>query len=161
MYTIRQAKKEDINRISEIENICFQESEAASLESFKNRFASFSECFFVIEVNNIVIGHINGCINSSPELPDALYYDSTLHCPNGKYQTVFGLAIEPKYQNLGYATALTKHFIEVSKNRKHKGMVLTCKDHLIKFYQNLGFTHQGKSDSVHGGSVWNDMILIY
>lgn len=161
MYKIRQAIKEDINRMAEIEGICFSESEAASLESFQKRFSVFPECFFVLESAGIVVGHINGCINNAPELPDALYSNSKLHCPKGEYQTVFGLAVDPKYQNQGYASALTKHFIKFSKNRKHKGMVLTCKDHLVKFYQGFGFIYQGVSDSSHGGSQWNDMLLSY
>ncbi|NMM41696.1 GNAT family N-acetyltransferase [Pseudoalteromonas arctica] len=161
MYKIRQAMKEDISRMAEIEGICFSESEAAPLELFKKRFSAFPECFFVLESGGIVVGHINGCIYNAPELPDALYSDSNLHCPQGGYQTVFGLAVDPEYQNQGYASALTKYFIEFSQNRKHKGMVLTCKDHLVKFYQSFGFVHQGVSDSSHGGAQWNDMLLTF
>lgn len=161
MYKIRQAMKENISRMAEIEGICFSESEAASLESFKKRFSAFPECFFVLESGGIVVGYINGCIYNAPELPDALYSDSNLHCPQGGYQTVFGLAVDPEYQNLGYASALTKYFIEFSQNRKHKGMVLTCKDHLVKFYQSFGFIYQGVSDSSHGGAQWNDMLLTF
>ena len=161
MFKIRQAMKEDINRMAEIEKICFSESEAAPVESFQKRFAAFPECFFVLESDDIVVGHINGCIYDAPELPDALYFDPTLHCPQGGFQTVFGLAVDPQYQNQGYASELTKYFIEFSQNCKHKGMVLTCKDHLVKFYQNFGFTHQGISDSSHGDAQWNDMLLTF
>ncbi|QEW08382.1 GNAT family N-acetyltransferase [Nitrincola iocasae] len=161
MYKIRQAVKEDINRMAKIEEICFSESEAASLESFQKRFAVFPECFFVMEFNGIVVGHINGCIFNAPELPDALYSDAKLHCPQGGYQTVFGLAVDPQYQNKGYASALTKYFIKFSKNCKHKGMVLTCKDHLVKFYEGFGFIHQGVSASTHGEAQWNDMLLTF
>ncbi len=161
MYKIRQAMKEDISRMAEIEGICFSESEAASLDSFQKRFSAFPECFFVLESGGVVVGHINGCINNAPELPDALYSDSKLHCPQGGYQTVFGLVVDPEHQKLGYASALTKYFIETSQNRNHKGMVLTCKDHLVKFYQGFGFIHQGVSDSSHGGAQWNDMLLTF
>jgi len=161
MHRFRQAKFKDINKIAEIEKKCFLKEEGASLESFKERFAIFSECFFVIEVAGNIVGHINGCIYDTPELPDELYSDPSLHCSNGKYQTVFGLAVDPDFQGNGYASLLCKHFIEVSKTRQHKGIVLTCKDHLIKFYQDLGFKHIGKSDSNHGGASWNDMLLIF
>ncbi|TXR54159.1 GNAT family N-acetyltransferase [Reinekea thalattae] len=161
MHHIRQAKKEDISRIAEIEKACFPESEAASLESFKKRFSVFSECFFVLECNDIIVGHINGCVFNAPELPDSLYENANLHCPQGDYQTVFGLAVAPKYQHNGYASALTKHFIEFSKNANRKGIVLTCKNHLIEFYESFGFSHQGVSSSSHGGSQWNDMLLIF
>ncbi len=159
MHTIRQATKEDINRMAQIEAICFPEAEAASLARFQHRFAAFSECFFVLEVEGCVVGHINGCLYNAPELPDALYSDTRLHSPNGAYQTVFGLAIDPQYQKRGYASALTKHLIDVSRANKRKGVVLTCKDNLVEFYQRLGFNHKGVSASSHGGATWHDMLL--
>ena len=75
MYTIRPAADTDIERMAEIEALCFPAAEAATLESFQKRFAVFPECFFVLEVSGIVVGHINGCAYSRPELPDALYSD--------------------------------------------------------------------------------------
>ena len=156
-----QASKEDIGRIAKIESLCFPEAEAASLDSFKQRFAVFPECFFVLKVDGQIVGHINGCINDSPELPDELYADVSLHRPAGKYQTIFGLAVLPEYQRKGYATLLTKEFVKVSRERMHHGVVLTCKDYLIDFYIKSGFVLRGKSASVHGGSEWNDMLLIF
>ena len=145
MQNLRQAIAEDIERIAEIESICFPEAEAASLKSFKDRFTVFPECFFLLEIDGEIVGHINGCIHERPELPDELYSDASLHCPEGKYQTVFGLAIAPEHQRKGYASLLTNYFIEVSKNRGHHGIVLTCKEHLVGFYQQHGFIFQGKS----------------
>jgi len=159
--SLRQATREDITRIAEIESLGFPEAEAATLAIFYERFQAFPECFFVLEVNEEIVGHINGCINDSPELPDELYLNSSLHCPNGKYQTVFGLVVAPNYQGNGYAGLLTKHLIDVSKSRGLVGIVLTCKDHLVRFYQKYGFNHQGKSASTHGGVGWNDMLLIF
>lgn len=161
MLNFVQAKGEDIARIAEIEGLCFPEAEAASLESFKERFAVFPECFYVLKIDGKIVGHINGCIYDSPELPDELYSDSSLHCPNGKYQTIFGLAVDPSYQRKGYATLLIKHFIEISQARGHQGIVLTCKQHLVDFYQQHKFEFQGISASTHGGVSWNDMLLTF
>ena len=158
---LRLAVTNDIIRIAEIENQCFPETEAASLISFKERFSVFPECFFVLEINGVIVGHINGCIYNKPALPDELYSDSSLHCPDGKFQTVFGLAVSPEYQHQGYATLLIQHFIEMSKAKGQYGIILTCKDYLIDFYQKLGFKHQGKSDSNHGGVCWNDMLFMF
>lgn len=159
MHNLRQATVEDIERIAEIEARCFPEAEAATLKSFKERFSVFPECFFVLEVNGKIAGHINGCINGRPELPDELYENASLHQPDGKFQTVFGLAVDPELQHQGYASLLTKHFIEISKTRGLEGMVLTCKEYLVGFYQKHGFKCQGQSASTHGGAVWNDMLL--
>jgi ribosomal protein S18 acetylase RimI-like enzyme len=159
MKNLRLATASDLSRISAIENACFPESEAASLSSFIKRFSVFPECFFVLEVNGEIIGHVNGCLYHRPELPDELYHNASLHCPNGQYQTVFGLAVAPDYQRKGYASLLIQHLIKVSKARGQLGVVLTCKDYLIGFYQRNGFEHLGESESSHGGECWNDMLL--
>lgn len=159
MHNLRQATIEDIERIAEIEARCFPEAEAATLKSFNERFAVFPECFFVLEVEGKVVGHINGCINGSPELPDELYENASLHQPDGAYQTVFGLAVDPEFQHQGYATLLSANFVKTSQQKGHEGMFLTCKDYLVGFYEKFGFQCQGQSASTHGGAVWNDMLL--
>ena len=156
---IRQANAEDVTKIAEIEDKCFPPAEAASLKSFLERFMSFPECFFVAELDGKVVGHVNGCVTDEPELPDALYHNASLHIPDGPWQTVFGLAVLPEYQHRGIATALMGHFKEQAKERGKKGVILTCKDAKIGFYEGLGFACQGVSASSHGGARWNDMIL--
>lgn len=161
MCIVRQAEHKDICSIAQIEAACFPPEEAASLGTFKKRFSLFPASFFVIECNGKVVGHTNGAIYSAPKLPDALYSNPKLHNPHGDYQTVFGLAVEPKQQNKGYATLLMKHFIDISRKNGRKGIVLTCKDNLIQFYESFGFVHQGVSNSSHGGARWNDMLLLF
>ncbi|MDD4297169.1 MAG: GNAT family N-acetyltransferase, partial [Ruminiclostridium sp.] len=40
-----------------------------------------------------------------------------------------------------------------------KGLILTCKEHMIDYYSKFGFKNKGISNSQHGGAVWYDMIL--
>ena len=161
MHTIRQATHEDVLRISEIEQTCFPEAEAATLQSFQERFAVFPECFFVLEGDESIVGHINGCITDSPELPDKLLENAHLHKADGKYQTIFGLAIIPEFQHLGYASLLLQHFIDISRKRGLHGVVLTCKEHLVEFYAKFGFQLRGTSSSSHGGAQWYEMVIIF
>ena len=152
---IREANIEDLSEIIRIESICFPPEEAASEEVIKERFAAFS-----VEDNKIV-GFINGCTTDKASLPDKLYHDVKLHNPNGKFQTVFGLDVLPQYRNKGTASELLKSFIDLSKKRGKSGMVLTCKDYLVHYYEKFGFKHEGVSNSSHGGAKWNDMILLF
>lgn len=156
---VRRAIADDVTKIAEIEEKCFPPAEAASLKSFLERFMAFPECFFVAEKDGKVVGHINGCVTDSPELPDALYHNTCLHKPNGAWQTVFGIAVLPEYQHQGIARALMGHFINEAKERKKAGIILTCKDAKIGFYESFGFAYEGISESSHGGARWNDMIL--
>lgn len=156
---IRSAQADDVIKIAEIEDKCFPPAEAASLKSFLERFMAFPECFLVAEVEGKVVGHINGCVTDCPSLPDALYHNTSLHQPEGLWQTVFGLAVLPEYQHKGIARALMRQFQKMAKERGKEGVVLTCKEAKIGFYESLGFQCEGVSESSHGGATWNDMIL--
>ena len=156
---IRPALADDVTKVAYIEEKCFPKSEAASLKSFLERFMAFPECFLVAEIDDKVVGHINGCVTSYDKLIDALYHNSSLHEPEGPWQTVFGIAVLPEYQHQGIARALMEHFKENAKKRGKQGILLTCKDEKIGFYESLGFIYDGVSASSHGGARWNDMIL--
>lgn len=156
---IRQATREELDQIIEIESICFPPSEAASAEEFQKRFDVFGENFIVALDGEKVVGFINGCVTDRPELPDELYHDASLHNPDGKYQTVFGLDVLPEFQRRGIAGKLIEYFVEMTKERGKKGIILTCKDHLVHYYAKFGFEHQGVSASSHGGAKWNDMLF--
>lgn len=158
---IRLAKPEDLDAIIEIEAICFPVEEAASKEAISERFNIFMENFVVAEDDGKVVGFINGCCYHELSLPDELYHDNSLHDKDGAYQTVFGLDVLPAYRKKGVAKQLIDYFIALAKQRGKKGIVLTCKDYLVHYYERFGFVHQGVSDSTHGGAKWNDMHLIF
>lgn len=155
------AKQEDLKSIIHIEEVCFPVAEAASKEDIEKRFEAFQENFLVAREENKVIGFINGCVSDTMELLDEFYHDTTLHNPNGAYQMVFGLDVLPEYRCQGVATRLLEEFILLAKQRGKKGMILTCKDHLIHYYEKFGFVHQGKSNSNHGDANWNNMLYIF
>ena len=73
--------------------------------------------------------------------------------------TVFGLDVHPNYQHQGLAHTLMNGYITLAKERNKKGIFLTCKDHLIGFYESFGYKHLGVTSSTHGEAKWNDMYL--
>ena len=52
-----------------------------------------------------------------------------------------------------------RHLIADARQKGRAGLILTCKDRLIGFYEQFGYRNLGVSQSVHGGAVWYDMIL--
>ena len=158
---IRLASKEDLEEIIKIESICFPSKEAASEEVIKKRFETFPENFLVAVEDEKVIGFINGCTTEKASLPDKLYHDVKLHNSNGKYQTVFGLDVLPQYRNKGTAAILLEEFIFLAKERGKNGIVLTCKDYLVHYYEKFGFVNEGISASVNARTNRNDMILLF
>ena len=160
---IRFADKKDLDTIIEIESICFPKAEAASEKSFRERFECFPENFLVAEIKKEqkLIGFIDGCTTDKPDLPDILYEKAELHKKDGDYQTVFGLDTLPDYRRQGVGEHLMKGLISISKKRGKKGIVLTCKDYLVHYYEKFGYKNQGVSKSCHGGAKWNDMLLLF
>lgn len=158
---IEKANIKDINEIANIEKVCFPHTEAASFESIKERISIFGNHFFILKDDNKFIGFINGMVTNSENLSDNMYEDANLHNENGLWQMVFGIDIIPEYQGKGYAGILMRHFISVAKDEKRKGVVLTCKENLITFYEYFGFLNEGISQSEHGGVSWYQMRLTF
>lgn len=160
--TIRPVRPEDLDRVARLEAACFPPAEAAGKEEFARRIAAFPECFLVAEsAQGEIIGMINGCVTDTTTLPDELYHDATLHQPDGPYQTVFGLDVLPEWRRQGIAARLMEAFLDQARQRGKTGAILTCKDHLLHYYERFGYRCQGRSASTHGGAQWNDMLLLF
>lgn len=163
MIKIRLAEEKDLDAIISIEEKCFPREEAATSEDIKQRFSFFMDCFVVAELEEQgnIVGFINGCSYHEATLADKLYHKASLHEQNGYYQMVFGLDVLAEYRHQGIGEQLIKYFIQLAIQRHKKGMVLTCKDYLLSYYEKFGFVKQGVSSSNHGGAKWNDMLLIF
>lgn len=160
VYTIRNVKAEDLDQVTEVEALCFPAAEAATGESFRKRIEAFPESFLVAEDEcGRIIGFINGCVTDERTIRDEMFEDSGLHRADGMYQSIFGLDVIPEYRRQGVAADLMNHLIQTAKARGKKGMILTCKDRLIRYYEKFGYRSLGISGSVHGGAVWYDMLL--
>ena len=157
---IRKVNEGDLEAVTRVEEICFPSAEAASLESLKKRIKTFPESFFVAEAaQGDIIGFVNGCVINETVIQDVLFKDATLHNPKGAYQTIFGLDVIPEYRNQGIAAQLMEYMIHSAKSAGRRGVILTCKERLIHYYEKFGYKNIGTSQSVHGGAVWFDMIL--
>ncbi|CUP38155.1 GNAT family N-acetyltransferase [Hungatella hathewayi] len=156
-YTIRNVKIEDLDQVTEVEALCFP---AAVEASFRQRIETFPDSFFVAEdENGRIIGFINGCVTDERTIRDEMFEDSGLHRPEGLYQSVFGLDVIPEFRRQGVAADLMNRLMQEAKAQGKKGMILTCKDRLIHYYEKFGYRNLGLSASVHGGAVWYDMLL--
>lgn len=158
---IRQALMTEGELLADIEAVCFPPAEAASREAVLERLETFPENFLVAERDGKIVGFINGGTTDVPYLPDEFYHDVSLHKPEGAYQTVFGLNVLPEHRRQGIAEQLITAFLKLAKKREKKAVILTCKDHLVHYYERFGFVKYGKSDSCHGGATWYDMRCVF
>ena len=156
--TIRAAKFQDAQMLSQIEAVCFPKSEAAGLASFEARLKSFGNCFLIAEMDGKIIGFINGMVTDRETIVDEMFEDASLHKENGMWQSVFGLDVLPEYRCRGVAAELMQAFIAKAQKEGRKGCILTCKERLIAYYSKFGYVNKGVSESQHGGAVWYDML---
>lgn len=155
---IRKVEPSDLDALVRLENICFPPAEAATRETFTYRIAAFPESFYVAVEHNALVGIVNGCITDSLTISDDLFEPMGGHNPNGKNQTIFGLLVDPAYQRQGVASRLMHHMMDAAKQAGREKMILTCKEHLLKYYEGFGYVNHGVSKSTHGGAVWYDMV---
>lgn len=159
-YRIRNVKIEDLDAVTEVEALCFPEAEAAPRKALALRIGTFPDSFFVAEADDgKIIGFINGCVTGERTIRDEMFEDESLHDADGAYQSIFGLDVIEPWRRQGVAAALMNHMIGAAKKCGRKGLILTCKDRLIPYYEKFGYRSLGVSQSVHGGAVWYDMIL--
>lgn len=156
---IRNATIEDLDRIVYVESVCFPEAEAASSESLTDRITTYPAGFFVATNEDTIVGFINGARTNKLLIEDEFFSSMSNHEENGSSFVIFGLDVLPDYQNRGYARKLMNHLIDYCKSKGMERVVLTCKTHLIKYYESFGFVNDGLSESTHGGAEWYDMTV--
>ena len=111
------------------------------------------------EADGRIIGFINGAVTDEKTIADKMFEDISLHDPDGAFQSIFGLDVIEEYRHMGVASRLMEAMIETAGKQGRKGLILTCKDRLIGYYEKFGYVNMGVSKSVHGGAVWYDMVL--
>ena len=156
---IRFATINDIDAVTELERQCFPPEEAAEKDSFEKRLTVFPNHFWLLEDSGKLASMINGMTTDIPILRDEMFEDATMHREEGQWQMIFGVNTIPAYRKHGYAGELIKCAIEDARKKERKGLVLTCKDHLVHYYAKFGFENEGVSESEHGGVKWNQMRL--
>ena len=154
---IRYAALKDLQALSAIENLCFPKIEAADYSTLKQRLEDYKECFWILEKEGQILSFINGMKTNQDDLLDSMYESNKYYQENGDWLMIFGVDTIPNLQHNGYASILMRYVIAECREKKRKGIVLTCKENLISFYEQFNFVNEGVSSSIHGGSIWYQM----
>ncbi|MBR1750664.1 MAG: GNAT family N-acetyltransferase [Ruminococcus sp.] len=162
MRTIRTATLADLDIITAVEAECFPPSEAATLEQFSDRLKYYAEHFLLMLEDNKLVAFVDGFVTNERDLTDEMYENAAMHDENGKWQMLFGVNTIPAYRKQGCAGELIRCFIDTAKEQGRMGVVLTCKDRLIHYYEKFGFVNEGlTAKSTHGGVEWYQMRLSF
>lgn len=159
---IRHAELKDLDELSSIEKESYPPLEGAGYDSIKGRLKYFSDHFWVLENDDgKIVSFINGFVTNEKNLLDEMYDHPEMHDSSGKWQMIFSVVTAPDERRKGYASAVMAKVIEDAKKEGRDGIVLTCKDKLIKFYSKFGFKNEGFLGSTHGNVTWNQMRLTF
>ena len=156
---IRTASMEDLKSLAAVEAACFPPAEAASEAEFAQRLRVYPSHFWVLEDEGTIVSFVNGMVTNEPTIRDEMYADAPLHQEDGAWQAIFGVNTLPDYRRMGLAGKLLDTAAEDARAAGRKGCILTCKTHLIHYYEKYGYRNLGVSQSIHGGVQWYDMML--
>lgn len=157
----RNVTLQDAKEVAELERKCFPKAEAADYKSFVERIGAYGNHFLAAEYEGKIIGLVDGLVTDEKDLVDEMYEDVSFHNEDGGWQMIFGVKTDPDFQKKGIASKTLERFIEIAKQEKRQGVVLTCKEKLIPFYERFGFLNEGISVSKHGNVSWYQMRLSF
>ncbi|WP_307977279.1 N-acetyltransferase [uncultured Streptococcus sp.] len=157
---IRQATTEDLDEVLAIEESNFSAAEAMSREAIDNHIRKIPDTFLIAEIDGAVAGYIEGPVVAEAVLTDDLFLDVAPNQPVAGFVAVTSLSIHPDFKGQGIGTALLAAMKDVVAARQGKGIVLTCHDYLIAYYEMNGFVDQGESASTYANEVWYDMLWL-
>ncbi len=159
---IRTAVMEDLAAVAAVEAECFPAAEAATAEEFAERIRYYGNHFWLMFDEDKLVAFVDGFVTDEADLTDEMYEKAQMHDENGRWQMIFGVNTIPSYRKQGLAGKLLEEAIADAKAQGRKGVVLTCKDHLLPYYAKFGFVSEGVSEnSTHGGVTWNQMRLTF
>ena len=162
MRTIRTAALADRDSIAAVEAECFSPAEAATAEQFSDRLKHYADHFLLMFEDDRLVAFVDGFVTNERDLTDEMYENAALHDEKGKWQMLFGVNTIPAYRRKGCAGELIRQFITIAREQGRMGVVLTCKDRLIRYYEKFGFVNEGlTAKSSHGGVEWYQMRLTF
>lgn len=106
-----------------------------------------------------VVGILNSAATDKDDISGEELKQMIGHHRAGKNMVVFALAILPAFQKRGIARQLMARFVEAARANQKQNVLLICKQHLVAYYEKMGFQHVGLSKSTHGGAQWHEMQL--
>ena len=162
MRIIRTAALADRDSIAAVEAECFPPAEAATAEQFSDRLKHYADHFLLMFEDDRLVAFVDGFVTNERDLTDEMYENAALHDENGNWQMLFGVNTIPAYRRKGCAGELIGRFITIAREQGRMGVVLTCKDRLIRYYEKFGFVNEGlTAKSSHGGVEWYQMRLTF
>ena len=99
--------------------------------------------------------------NPSPALEEVNHSNEgpVGHVESGRTLCIHSVGVLPKYQARGIGKTILKAYLQrMESSGIADRIALLAHDHLVKWYEALGFRNNGVSDAKFGGGGWYDMV---
>lgn len=81
------------------------------------------------------------------------------HREQGRTIAIHSLAVLPTFKGRGLGKLVMRSYMQrVEASGIANRIALLAHDHLVAYYEALGFRNLGKSETTFGGGGWNDMV---
>ena len=126
---IRKASMNDLDRVAELEALCFPAAEAASRESFEARLRVYPECFWLLMEGDRLLAFAMGSRLSADTMD--IHFEKAREDVDGAYAVInceFARYLRQKYPWLQYLNREEDMGIEGLRKAK----LAYCPDHMVE-----------------------------
>lgn len=155
----RNATPTDTARCYQIEISAYEGDEAATEQKIATRIAQYPEGFLIMEVEDEIVGFINGGCAHEVVMSDEAFKELIGHDPAALNVVIMSVVVDPAHQGRGYSTLLMQTFVERMAAMGKKTLHLMCKDRHVDLYRKMGYQYVQPSASDHGGMRWHEMVM--
>lgn len=83
------------------------------------------------------------------------------HREGGRTIAIHSVAVLPAYQRIGLGKTIMKAYMQrMETSGIADRLALLAHDHLVHYYESLGFVNRGRSEAQFGGGGWNDLVSL-
>ncbi|WP_168735595.1 GNAT family N-acetyltransferase [Cohnella fermenti] len=156
---IRPIPAERIAEAHELESLCYPADQAATLEAFRYRQATFPGFFLGAWEGDRLVGLVCGVRTDARDCADVGIKRSHGGRTDGRKLCILSVAAHPDRRGQGLATRLLDGVVSAAKAAGLAAVMLMSQRELVPWYEARGFRATGLVHAEHGGVRWHDMRL--
>ncbi|WP_235285988.1 GNAT family N-acetyltransferase [Paenibacillus tarimensis] len=156
---LRRMTADHLDKAYGLEAASYTEEAAATMEAFRYRLGRYPGCFWGAWIGGRLVGIVNGVRTFQEDTSSDEMKGSHQEQEEGPNFCILTVAVSSDSQRKGIGSLLVRQIVQSAVEDGLASIILMCEEHLIPFYEQLGFEYLGESSSRHGGIAWFDMRM--
>ncbi|MBB6636991.1 GNAT family N-acetyltransferase [Cohnella thailandensis] len=144
-----------------LETLCYPPDQAAALEAFRYRQATFPDFFLGAWDGEELVGLACGVRTDAKDCTDVGIKQRHGGRVDGRKLCILSVAVHPDYRQCGLGTGLLDRIVSLAASSGLSSVMLMSQRELVPWYEARGFHATGLVHSEHGGVDWHDMLLAF